>query len=186
MKSRNIYHIPIREEQILHVIIDSPGHKVYKSGERVDDGTKAVDFLCKEGVSVGAGLEGRVVAVFNNVIKNWDREEEPPRRYIKPEEQDGNYVVIEHANGEFSIYSHMQKNSITVKKGDSVRTGQKIGLSGNTGWSLEPHVHMMVHYFPPKNKGGYRSLIPRFDTESEKIIRKKLISHKKFQTLRKK
>ena len=184
MKSKNIYNIPIEERRIKYVIIDSPGHKIYRDGKKVFDGTNAIDFLCKEGTIINPSLEGRVVAIFNKVTKNWNKKEEPTKRHMKPEEQDGNYVVIEHTGGEFTIYSHMQKDSITVKEGDFVKTDKKIGLSGDTGWSIRPHVHMMIHYFPPENNGGYKSLIPRFNAKSERIIRKKLISHKEFQRLK--
>lgn len=185
MESKNTYQLPINEKEIEYIIKDSPGHKIYKEEKEIYDVTKAIDFLCKEGKNVNASLEGKVVAVSNNVIKNWNKEEEPAEDYMKKEEQDGNYVVIEHKNNEFSIYSHLKKDSILVNEGELVKTGQKIGLSGNTGWSIEPHLHLMIHYFPEKGNRSYKSLIPKFEKDSEEIINKKTITHKEFQKLKK-
>ena len=45
----------------------------------------------------------------------------------------GRYIVIYHSNGNFSsLYEHL--NSVSVKVGDSVKVGQKIGTTGNSGW----------------------------------------------------
>lgn len=177
----NKHHLPLEKENIRYVIKDSPGHKIYKEGAIVYDLTKAIDFLCKEGTSINATLEGKVVAVFNKVTKNWNKEEEPPIEHMKEEEQNGNYVVIEHNNRELSIHSHLKKDSIIVKEGEDVKTRQKIGLSGNTGWSIEPHLHYMIHDFPEENNGGYRSLAPNWEKGIESVIQNKLISHKEYQ-----
>ncbi len=53
----------------------------------------------------------------------------------------GNYVVLEHQNGEFSLYAHMIIGSVKVKKGDKVNQGQLLGLCGNAGNSDAPHMH---------------------------------------------
>ena len=51
----------------------------------------------------------------------------------------GNYVVIEHSSKYKTRYLHLSK--ITVKKGQKVSRGQKIGLSGKTGRVTGPHLH---------------------------------------------
>lgn len=53
----------------------------------------------------------------------------------------GNYVVIDHLNGEFSMLAHFQKGSVLVSEGDSVRAGEPIGKCGNSGRSNLPHLH---------------------------------------------
>lgn len=55
----------------------------------------------------------------------------------------GNYVVIEHPNGQQTLYGHMSK--ITISSGDIVSQGQRIGSIGNTGQSTGPHLHFEVH-----------------------------------------
>ena len=52
---------------------------------------------------------------------------------------DGNIVVIRHANGLETLYSHNFKN--LVKAGDVVKAGQAIGLTGRTGRATTEHVH---------------------------------------------
>ena len=53
----------------------------------------------------------------------------------------GNYAIIDHQNGEFSVYAHMSENTVTVQPGEAVRRGQVIGKVGNTSNSDFPHLH---------------------------------------------
>jgi hypothetical protein len=54
----------------------------------------------------------------------------------------GNYVLIDHQNGYYSHYQHL--SSFSVKAGDTVNSGQQIGVSGNTGNSTGPHLHFGI------------------------------------------
>jgi hypothetical protein len=56
----------------------------------------------------------------------------------------GNYVIIDHRNGEFSVYCHLQEGSIRVKPGDSVSKAMVIAKVGNTGNSGAPHLHFQL------------------------------------------
>jgi hypothetical protein len=56
----------------------------------------------------------------------------------------GNYVIIDHLNGEFSMYSHLSENTITVKPNDQVKKGQVIAKVGSTGSSNAPHLHFQL------------------------------------------
>jgi hypothetical protein len=56
----------------------------------------------------------------------------------------GNCVVIDHGNGEFSALLHMQPGSVTVKIGDHVTQGQVVGKLGNSGDSNMPHLHYQL------------------------------------------
>jgi len=58
-----------------------------------------------------------------------------------PPEKPGNLIIIDHLNGEYSVLAHMKKSSISVSEGDTVRSGQMIGLCGNNGYSFGPHIH---------------------------------------------
>lgn len=60
-------------------------------------------------------------------------------RMSKPYYAYGNIVVIRHANGLETFYSHNFKN--LVKTGDVVKAGQPIGLTGRTGRATTEHVH---------------------------------------------
>lgn len=56
----------------------------------------------------------------------------------------GNYVMLKHGNGLFSILGHLRQHSIVVKAGDKVNLGQKLGECGNSGYSTDPHLHFHV------------------------------------------
>ncbi len=56
----------------------------------------------------------------------------------------GNYVLIDHMNGEFSAYCHLQEGSIRVKPGDKVNRAMVIAKVGNTGNSGAPHLHFQL------------------------------------------
>ena len=63
----------------------------------------------------------------------------------------GNCVVLRHANGLETLYSHNVKN--LVKVGNHVKCGQKIALTGRTGRATTEHLHFEVrvngrHYNP--------------------------------------
>ncbi|OEJ25710.1 peptidase [Streptomyces agglomeratus] len=58
----------------------------------------------------------------------------------------GNAIVIKHANGTYSQYAHLSK--IQVTPGETVKTGERIALSGNTGNSSGPHLHFEIRTTP--------------------------------------
>ena len=54
----------------------------------------------------------------------------------------GNYVMIYHSNGTYTLYAHM--SSLAVTAGQSVTKGDTIGYVGSTGWSTGPHLHFEI------------------------------------------
>ena len=56
----------------------------------------------------------------------------------------GNCIRIRHAYGLETLYSHQSKNM--VKKGDKVKAGQVIGLTGRTGRATTEHLHFEVSF----------------------------------------
>ena len=75
--------------------------------------------------SVFAAKEGRVIGSGDN------------GRYAY-----GKWIAIDHGDGLVTLYGHFSKKS--VSKGDTVKKGDKIGVSGNTGYSTGPHLHFSV------------------------------------------
>ena len=62
----------------------------------------------------------------------------------QPLDYGGNEVVLELAPGVFAFYAHLQPGSIRVQIGETVTTGQVLGLLGNTGNSTAPHLHFQL------------------------------------------
>ncbi len=54
----------------------------------------------------------------------------------------GKWVLIRHQNGLTTLYAHL--STISVTAGQSVEGGERIGLTGNTGYSTGPHLHFAV------------------------------------------
>jgi peptidase M23-like protein len=63
---------------------------------------------------------------------------------IDPAAADGNAVILDLGQRRFAMYAHMQPGSIKVHQGDKVKTGQVLGLVGDTGNSLVPHLHFQL------------------------------------------
>lgn len=89
------------------------------------------------GQPILAPASGTVLKVASTI---WDNE---PGTYNE-EHAAGNFVEIDHGNGEYSLLAHLKHGSITVKPGETARQGQVIGLCGNSGNSSEPHLHIQV------------------------------------------
>jgi Peptidase family M23 len=73
--------------------------------------------------------------------------EQTPGTYptnIALDQADGNSVILDLGEQRYAMYAHMQPGSIKVHTGDRVKLGQVIGLVGNTGNSVAPHLHFQV------------------------------------------
>lgn len=101
----------------------------------------AIDFKMNIGQTICAIKDGFVIAIKEDSNKGGRN-----RKYIN----DGNYVILYHQDGLFTQYVHLKKDGVIVKKGDSVKKGQPIAYSGNTGMSTEPHLHFGVFKLTPK------------------------------------
>lgn len=90
-----------------------------------------------------------VLAVADAVVASVvdGRPEQTPGKYpanISLDEADGNCVILDIGGGRFAMYAHMQPGSIKVGKGDKVKVGEVIGLVGDSGNSVVPHLHFQV------------------------------------------
>ena len=78
-----------------------------------------------------------------------------------------NYVIIMHDDGTFANYVHLMKNSVIVKLGQKVKEGELLALSGNTGHSTSPHLHLSIFH---NVNGHFRKTIPvKFKTKTGEI-----------------
>jgi len=109
------------------------GYHGYRTHKK--DLAYSVDFKCDLGTPVVASRRGVV----------WALREDSDRGCDDPSCVDeGNYVVLDHGDGTFSEYHHLQQFGVTVEVGDQVCRGATIGLCGNTGYSSGPHLHFSV------------------------------------------
>jgi hypothetical protein len=73
--------------------------------------------------------------------------EQTPGKYpvnISLEEADGNSVILDLGEQRYAMYAHMQPGTIQVRVGQRVAAGQLLGLVGNSGNSVAPHLHFQV------------------------------------------
>jgi murein DD-endopeptidase MepM/ murein hydrolase activator NlpD len=90
----------------------------------------------------------------------------------------GNYITIDHGNGEFSQYAHLATGTFVVENGQHVEQGQALAIAGNSGYTLGEgggyHVHVSVtralpiasnsipfqfEDLPMSRVSGYRSVV---------------------------
>ncbi|WP_158786964.1 M23 family metallopeptidase [Granulicella sp. L46] len=98
------------------------------------------------GKPVLAVADATVVSVIDGLP------EQTPGKYpegISLDQADGNSIILRlddpRLRGHvFALYAHMQPGSIRVHSGDKVHPGQVLGLVGNTGNSLAPHLHFQL------------------------------------------
>lgn len=100
----------------------------------------AIDFSLPVGTPIYAAREGDVVGV--DVSNNLGGNSPQYRPYM-------NYVNIRHTDGTLGNYYHLNLGGSAVKIGDSVKKGQLIAYSGNTGYTTAPHLHFSVSMVDP-------------------------------------
>ncbi len=112
------------------------------------------------GLTVLAPCAGRVIKVIKHLEDNKLGEVDTKNNW-------GNLVVIEHTPFLYSHLSHLLKNSISVKEGDYVGVGSKLGLAGNSGRSLEPHIHLHFQSTPELGSSTIPVSFTQYQTEIE-------------------
>jgi hypothetical protein len=107
----------------------------YNCGSACYDGHTGSDFPLPLGTQVLAVAEGKVLST-NNTCENYGGLGNQCGGRC------GNYVTIEHPDGNRSTYCHMLRDSILVSTGATVTCGQPIGKSASSGNSSGPHLHL--------------------------------------------
>jgi murein DD-endopeptidase MepM/ murein hydrolase activator NlpD len=114
--------------------------RTHAAGGLGDGPTAGQDWLYydgHDGLDYGLYYE-RVVAAADGVVSfaGWDRPGCPKCGF-------GQYVFVDHGNGITTRYAHLE--AILVAKGQRVRRGEVLGISGNTGSSSGEHLHFGVY-----------------------------------------
>jgi len=56
----------------------------------------------------------------------------------------GNYVLIESKEGVLALFAHLRQGSVVASEGNRVVSGEKIGQVGNSGNTIQPHLHFQL------------------------------------------
>jgi len=70
----------------------------------------------------------------------------------------GNYVILKCGEA-YPLFAHLRRGSVCVRVGDAVRAGDRLGTVGNSGNSLQPHLHFQV-MSDPNPFPLFRNLVP--------------------------
>jgi hypothetical protein len=108
----------------------------------------ALDFAADEGTPVIAARDGVVMQVESDFDKAGLNREKYGGR--------ANFVRILHDDGTMALYAHLKTEGVMVRVSQRVRAGQRIGLSGNTGFTTGPHLHFAIQV----NRGMRLESIP--------------------------
>lgn len=119
-----------------------------------------VDYLVAEGTAVFATADGTVKSLSE---KNSSH---------------GKAITIDHGNGYETSYSHLL--DIRVRKGQKVKRGDIIALSGNSGLSFVPHLHYEVRYRDTRVDPVHYFFLELSPEEYQRIIRISLSSMQSF------
>lgn len=128
---------------MLYVIIILTALTVTSFRWPVNDGTVTSTF-CEsrwdhfhDGVDMVSAVDTVYPVEQGNLLFYWDRAIFPLENYPGG----GNYKVLEHRGGLYSIYMHLE-NGVPVKKNYAIN--EPLGLMGNTGHSMKKHVHFTM------------------------------------------
>lgn len=120
------FKLDLQEIEKEHWSYPLPGaHVISPFGGRGGRGHSGVDIKTKP--------NDEVLAAFDGIVERSG----PFAGY-------GNYIVIRHAYGFSTCYSHQSKNF--VRKGQKVKAGEVIGLTGQTGRATTPHLHFEIRF----------------------------------------
>ncbi len=92
------------------------------------------------------------------VVEAYDEEEDILANTEEFISSEGNHVYIRiNTTGTYLLLNHLKKDSLVVKTGDEVKTGDYIGRVGNSGSTSEPHLH--IHH---QRQNPTKILLPVF------------------------
>jgi hypothetical protein len=132
VKPHENYHVAVPPLRFAYdFVVDSAG-SLHRS-----DGRDNTDYCCF-GRPILAPAGGRVTMALDSFAENVPGTSRP--RYRGP----GNFVGIDHGNGEFSILAHLRRGSVRVAAHQRLAAGDTVGECGNNGESVLPHLHYQL------------------------------------------
>jgi hypothetical protein len=134
--------------------------KMYKG-----DGSKNEDWY-GWGTPVSAPAAGKVIRAVSDIPDNAKGKRPPFSReqfIADPSVMWGNHIEIDHGNGEISLLAHLKSGSVTLKVGELVTRGQKIGEMGFSGDAFLVHLHYDLKSAPGFDADGLPSPFNDFE-----------------------
>jgi hypothetical protein len=166
--SKGVYRIPYENGTNVKVTRDHTKHTPVGRLDMVGTGAAGGEYKI---VAAADGTVRFIEDSFSAQVQNDDDDETPNKPCTN------NYVWIEHATGEWTKYSHMQKDSSTkkakLKVGQFVKAGTYLGDEGKVGCASGDHLHFEVGVpratnpvsevggFLADNSGSKRNRVPR-------------------------
>lgn len=125
------YHLPYKKGKSYKLIQGFGGHFSHR-----DKNSKyALDFNLKIGDTITAARAGTVFYIKEN-----------SNRFCGSKQCNNmaNNILILHSDGTIGHYVHLRHHGVLVNVGDKIDVDQPIGISGMTGFTIEPHLHFVV------------------------------------------
>lgn len=134
------YHVTTPDQRFAYDFVKVQGNRFFRNR-----GASNEDYFSWQ-QPVYAPAAGKVVVAVDSVADNVPGEK---NSRVPP----GNHIIIDHGNGEYSLLAHFKKGSLKVKKGQQVKEGELLGLTGNSGNSSMPHLHYHLQTGAAYNAG---------------------------------
>src|SRR5215472_32601 len=121
----------------------------YQCGGLTYSGHNGTDFRLptlaaqRAGVNVRAAAQGQVLRTRDSMLDRSISASDVPS---VTDRECGNGVLLSHGDGWETQYCHLMKDSIGVKQGDWVSTGQPLARVGLSGLTEFPHLHLTVRH----------------------------------------
>jgi murein DD-endopeptidase MepM/ murein hydrolase activator NlpD len=127
-KSKPLYLLPFPAGKTYYLLQGNCG-----KFSHTKESAFAYDFRMPVGSYVTAMRNGKVVNVREQFKDGFNKNNDSL-----------NFIIILHDDSTVSRYLHITHNGALAERGQYVKAGDTIALSGNTGFSTEPHLHVDV------------------------------------------
>ena len=123
-----------------------PDARDYADGHRTYNDHFGTDFAVRDHAAMQAGVA--VIAAADGVVRalrdGMDDARGPVDRAAVRGRECGNGILLDHTAGWATQYCHLRKGSVRVAVGQRLKTGDVIGMVGQSGRAAFPHLHFNV------------------------------------------